>query len=566
MSQLYTLIWLRWVTFRNSLRSKKAVAGHLASALSMSAMLVLAILVAMGLGIAAYTMSSAHHELHSQIGLAVDREASIITLDAALFMMFAFIYMVWATLPLTLGTAGQFDPSRLLIYPIGLSKLFAFDFLSELTSMSSIFAVPAVFAVGLGVGLARGKVVAALLITLAASFVGLSLAKWLALTIGSLARKRKTRGEMILALVGAVVGLLGAFMGQLIPVAVHHVRTVRALRWTPPGAAAAALTQGLSAGGFSLYATSLLVLLAYGVLLVFGSYWLARRSALGKGGGKRRLATDKARRETGGYSGWELPLLPAELTAIIEKELRYAVRNAQLRVMAVMPLLLIGLRWLNAGRAGGQHEMPSGAANFLRGFQYYGEGLIATVGVLYVFAILSGLMCNQFSLEEGGMRTLMLAPIERRLILIGKNMAVTFVAALFGTGLLLVNQLVFADLTARGLLFVVFSFILFAALFNPVGNWFSMRFPKRMKFGKNMNVSGVAGLLLLPLLILLASFPLAAVLVGYLSRSLAIEYATLALLSGLALAGYALVITKQGRTLERQQFNILQVVNERSDS
>ena len=36
-----------------------------------------------------------------------------------------------------------------------------------------------------------------------------------------------------------------------------------------------------------------------------------------------------------------------------------------------------------------------------------------------------------------------------------------------------------------------------------IGNWLSIRFPKRMKFGKRLNVSGVVGLLIIPLIILL---------------------------------------------------------------
>ena len=128
---------------------------------------------------------------------------------------------------------------------------------------------------------------------------------------------------------------------------------------------------------------------------------------------------------------------------------------------------------------------------------------MATGGVLYVFLILAGLSCNLFAFEEGGMRTLILSPVDRRKILLGKNIAVAVVALVFSISLLILNAIVFRDLTAGDLLFIVLSFVIFAAISSMIGNWLSIRFPKRMRFGKRMNVSGVAGLLLIPMIIVL---------------------------------------------------------------
>ena len=72
---------------------------------------------------------------------------------------------------------------------------------------------------------------------------------------------------------------------------------------------------------------------------------------------------------------------------------------------------------------------------------------MATGGVLYVFLILTGLSCNRFAYEEGGMRTLILSPVDRRKILLGKNIALAVVAFVFSTFLLILNTIVFQDLT-----------------------------------------------------------------------------------------------------------------------
>jgi hypothetical protein len=190
---------------------------------------------------------------------------------------------------------------------------------------------------------------------------------------------------------------------------------------------------------------------------------------------------------------------------------------------------------------------------------------MATAGVLYVFLILAGLFCNEFAFEEGGMRTLILSPIERRKILIGKNIAITALALAFATVLLIINGLVFRDLTVPALIFVGLSFIAFAAIMSVVGNWFSIRFPKRMQFGKRLNVSGVAGLLLIPILVLLAVPPLVATAAGYFTHSMLVEYATLASFAALSVGFYLLVSKTQGRSLERLEIQILDAVREPTD-
>jgi len=179
--------------------------------------------------------------------------------------------------------------------------------------------------------------------------------------------------------------------------------------------------------------------------------------------------------------------------------------------------------------------------------------------------ILTGITCNQFAFEEGGMRSLILSPVQRRKILIGKNIVMTIVALIFASALLIVNELVFRDLTPQGLAFVVLCFLTFAAMMALIGNWLSIGYPKRMKFGKRLNVSGMVGLLLIPMFILLALPPLAATATGYLLGSLLIRYVTLALFAGIAVCAYLLLINAQGQSLERHEVEILEAVREPTD-
>lgn len=541
------------------MRSRKATINQAASILGTLAALAFSLTVALGLGIAAYVISTRTGMAHIQHASAAARRASDVPPPSfILFIIFAFLYMLWATLPLSIGGGSQFDPGRLLMYPISLKKLFALDLLSELTSLSSVFAIPAIVAIALGAGLATGSIGKTLLAAALAILVGLALAKWLATAIGALTKKRRTRGETVLALVGAIAGLSGAFMGQLWPIIIRHSEWFQSLRWTPPGAAAVAMSEGLTEASAGSYAIALLVLLAYSLLLIYATYWVAQRAVLGKGERQgRTIARESV--VNGNYAGWQFPLVSSDLSAVIEKEARYALRNAQLRMIALMPLILLAIRFMNTRRLGRTAFSSDSvhAADFL----YYGRGLIASGGVLYVFLILAGIACNSFAFDGGGLRTLILSPLDRRKVLIGKNLVIVLVCLLFSSALLVINQLVFGDVELTILLFVLLSFIIFAVTMSVVGNWFSVRFPKRMKFGKRLNVSGVAGLLLLPMMFLMAAPPLVATIIGYLSRSLLLEYVTLGLFALCALLVYFPVVRMQGRSLERHERDVLEAVS-----
>jgi hypothetical protein len=553
MAQLFALIWLKWRLFRNAMRSRKALVNRFARTLSILIVSGIALLSALGLGVIAYTYTLREAQ-------PTRFEGPEMAADFFFFMLFALIYLAWALVPLSMGGGSQFDPGYLLLYPISLRKLFVIDLLSELTSTSSIYAVPIVLAIAIGAGLGSGNLLLALAVGVSAVAVGVALAKWLAVSLGALMRKRRTRGETVLALLGAVVGLAGAFMGQLAETIMRHGASLRALRWTPPGAIALALTNGLRQDGVQDYLFALATLLAYIAVFVFLTYWIARRAALGAGGARRATARAQAKKELEGYAGWQLPVLGPGLSAVVEKELKYAARNAQLRMMALMPLILIAIRM--AQNSSFARKGSSASSTSQSGFlAVYGEGLAAAGGLLYVFLLLSSLGFNLFAYEGAGMRALVLSPLERRTLLLGKNLVLTLLALLLAALLFIANQLVFRDLSLQSLLFAAFCFPLFAATFALIGNWFSLRFPKRLRFGKKMNATGVAGLLLIPVMIGMALPPLFAVAAGYLAQSLAVKYATLLGLAAASVALYFWLIGAQGRALEEREIGILEAVS-----
>jgi hypothetical protein len=561
MSQLATLLWLKWSLFRNSLRSSKAVVNRIASLLGILLALIFSLGVAFGLCVAAYALTSP--EVGFQKAFEAQRLRGAATMPSAEFIFFSIFglaYLLWSTIPLSVGTSRTFDPGNLLLYPISLRKLFAVDFISEIASFQSVFAIPAMIAVGIGAGLGTGHLIPAVLLSLAAVLFGISLSKWISVSVGSLLRKKRTRGETLLALIGVVVGLGGGLFGQIAPVVFRHADSIVWLRWTPPGAIAYGFTHGLKGNYWFGYTVALLAMLAYAAVLIAITYRLSSRVVSGSVGKHReRPKSETVEHEL--YDGWNFPLLSPALTAVVEKELRYLMRNAQIRMMTLTPLILIAMRFVNRRSVG-----SFGSGDAKGGFFKYGEGLLVAAGLLYVFLVLAGIFCNSFAFERGGMRTLVLSPIPRKTVLVGKNIAVSILALIFAAGLLVVNELVFRDLTANALLFAALSFLTFLSLMLVMGNSFSLRFPKRMRFGKRLNVSGVVGLLLIPMIFLLALPPLAATAAGYVAQSLPVEYATLGILMALSVGLYLLLIGHQGETLQRRELEILEAVNEPGNS
>src|SRR5690348_6788291 len=202
MSQLGTLIWLKWRLLRNSLRSSKAVVSRVASILGMVIALTFALILALVLGFIAYTLTQPEG-----LGSAIHRTSARdmptgLSNEFIFFSIFGVIYLMWATVPLSLGGGKQFDAGKLLMYPITLRKLFLVDFISEFTTLHSVIAVPAIIAIAVGAGLATGNLMVNLIAAVPITLFGVSLSKWLGTTLGSLQRRKRARGETVVALIG----------------------------------------------------------------------------------------------------------------------------------------------------------------------------------------------------------------------------------------------------------------------------------------------------------------------------------------------------------------------------
>jgi ABC-2 type transport system permease protein len=303
---------------------------------------------------------------------------------------------------------------------------------------------------------------------------------------------------------------------------------------------------------------SLLTLGLYTLVCLLLAYRVARRTALGLSGPQsarksvRRAGTANAAESSGArtYAGWLLPFASPQLSAIVEKELRYAVRNAQLRVVALMAVgLTVAFRLAQSAEGRGLGTLSPQA-----------EGAGSIFVVIYVFMLVSPLSTNLFGYEGAGMRALILSPVPRRLILFGKNLALLAASLLLAIMAVLVGVLISRELSTGALLFAGLAFCVYAPLFALFGNILSLRWPKRMEFGKQMNRSGVAGLLLLPFVLAMLGPPAAAIWAAHYFGVGSLRYVILGAFAAASLLLYWPILSRQGRALGRLELDILEAV------
>ncbi|MFN2480803.1 MAG: hypothetical protein ABR554_04890 [Pyrinomonadaceae bacterium] len=552
-SQLGALAWLKWRLFRNAMRSRRAALNSAASVAGTLAALSLSLVFSLGIGFAAYALLDDAAPAHA-VAPGTEAVESLLLL----FGLLGMIFVMWAIVPVGMGGGSRFDPAPLLLYPVSLRKLFLIDLASELASLSSIFAVPALLATGIAAGLASGNYARALAASALAAAFGLSLSKLFSTTVAALMRARRGRGETLLALVGVVFAFSGVLIQQGVRLAAGAKSFPAALRWTPPGALVTALTAGSHAGGGLTYALSLATLALYALAATWLTYRVAVRALNASGGGRSRAAL-AAQARTPVKAGWRLPLASRALSTVFEKELRYALRNAQLRAMILMPVVMtVALRLGISPHHGGFGGSVPSVAPYL-------EGARAALGVMYAFMVTSALTANCFGYDGAGMRAFVLAPVPRRAILLGKNLAMLCVVAASALLVTAANQLIYGDLGARALLFAALAFLFDAGLLFASGNYFSVRFPQRMRFGKRTKSSGAAGLLMIPVFVAIVAVPALSILTGWLAGSVVAEYVILAVFATISVSAYVLLLDAQARELERRELDILGVVAARDE-
>ena len=276
--------------------------------------------------------------------------------------------------------------------------------------------------------------------------------------------------------------------------------------------------------------------------------------------GARRVARspEPRRRSAGRSSRWRLPARLEPSAAVAAASFRILLRRPELKLTLLVTLMLLVV-------FGGMSRLRSAAIGD------YGGALRAMVGAAFMLLMsVLYLMTNQFAFDRTGFRALMLAPLPRRDILLGKNLAVLpFAVALMLLAVGFCHWL--APLRPDHLAAVclnVFGIYLLNCLF---GNALSIGLPVVVKPGTAMPGPGqtlrlllrflLTTLSLLPLSLLLLPLGLEYLLqLGGRADVFPAFFVFTLLQTALLLWLYWIVLDRQGEWLLRREQRILDVV------
>ncbi len=577
--QIKTILWLRWRLSRNQLRR----AGALGTVLSVL-MLVGAGLLGAG-GFVGGLMAGAL-AFKSAPPMAI-----LFTWDGLTF----FFLLFWMIgLMAELQRSESIDLQRLMHLPVSLRPVFFFNYLASHLAVSVVLLVPAMVGLALGLAFARGPMML-LLLPLALSMVFMitawtyCLRGWLA---ALMTNPRKRRAViMIVTLVFIVAAQAPNFYFQIIR---------RDLTKNPPPGATAEERKQFRQSRQERNQRALETFIAAQKYvppfwLPVGAQSLAEGSALpallgfagcaGLGAlGLRRAYRGTIRFYHGGPVG-KPAASPSAPAATVTQAKAPPVRNRPLLVERRLPLVpeeaaAVGVATFRSCLRAPEVKMAWGSTFIIMLFagamvlvNTRGEmpeqvrPLAATAAVAVTMFTLLQFMGNHFGFDRAGFRALVLSPMDRRWILLGKNLAnvpPAFCAGMTFLGVAAWRAGLGPDLILAGVLQWIAMFVLMSAL----GNMLSILVPYRIQAGSmkptklpaKATLLLFAGHLLFPVFMIPAAVPAVAEMIWQFTGGA--KWVPVSLILSVVLAAAAVLIywrslAPLGRYLQRREMAML---------
>jgi ABC-2 type transport system permease protein len=477
--QIKTVLWLRWRLICNQARRGRGVGIVISMLIGVAAG---------GFGVASF----AGGFLGGFLGLSAASPAAIWLTWFIVTIVFLFFWFIG--LVIELQRSETIDLQKLMHLPVALGPLFVINFLVSHFTLSIIIAVPAMLGLGLGLALGRSFEMA-LVIPLAAGMIFM-ISGWTYCFRGWLAQlmtNPRRRRTVIMCLTFSIIllgqgpniyfNIFNRFDRHRGPMAVNlqrqYLDNILAVQpcipplWLPWGARA------LAQGRFTPALLGTLGCFAIGALGLRRAYRGTIRFYHGKIGGhapaKIDIPGDKtiARPKPDGRVDLlerRLPYIPEQAGALALATFRSLLRAPEVKmawgVAFIVPVILsatVLFRWVPL--------MPADVKPFA-----------ATGAAAFSMLMLIQFLCNQFGFDRDGFRALMLSPADRRLILLGKNLACLPLAVLPGLLMLAILSVPLRLpplIVAATLLQLVTLFL----IVGTAGNFISIMVPQRIAPG-----------------------------------------------------------------------------------
>jgi ABC-2 type transport system permease protein len=467
--QIRLVALLRWMLFKNSLRSVK---GRLEAVSTVFLWVMMSGIVFGGsifFGIAAYFLVAEGHW-------------------SRLAVLMWIVFLFWQIYPIFAASVGaQFDFSNLLRFPIRFASFVALSLIYGLFDPGAVASLAWLFCMWIGLIFARPMMFGwGLLVLLTFAAMNLFFARMLLAWIEKWLARRRTREILGLIFVLMIICV------QLIGPAIQHFRNqhthfqgawILALlpvaNALPPGLAGQALQLGL-ASSFVRAAESLFFLLVYAAAFFFlfrlrlaAQYRGENLSETSAGSApavrKARPAAPSGRIAT---AFGEIPGLSRPVAAIFEKEVRYAMRSGIMLLNLFIPLLVIVAIGVAPHRARAGND-----------FFRHAPQMIFPVGIAYAILIQTNWVFNCFAFEGTGIQILLLAPVRFRDVILGKNLFLGLMSLIEALMVWAVVSILLGPPPTL-ILAATFAGWLYGSLANfALGNVLSVCYPRRLEFG-----------------------------------------------------------------------------------
>jgi len=555
-AQWQTILWLRWRLTCNQWSRRGALSAAVGAALAYL------------LGFAAFVASLAGFLVGGKV-LAGLRSPDSLTM--AWDVIISLFLLVWMVGLLTeLQRSESVDLAKLLHLPISLRGIFFLNYLASWFTPSLIVALPAFLGLSLGLAAGRGAIMFWLLPVLLAFFALVTSATYLLKGwLVSLMLNERRRRLVIVVLTLLLVGLsqlpnLYIQARNSDRLAGHHPAFALP-RWAMEGQSCVPLfwpavaARGLfsadprpaalaSGGGFGLAA--LFLALGYRATLRF--YRHPGGSAISSPAPPRAPSQSPSR-----FLERTLPGFSDETSAIALAIFVSYRRAPEIKMVLFSQGLMALVFAFVFFRHGSSHAAP--------GADFKGSAI-----VMFLLMGSAQFLFNQFGFDRHGFRAYVLSPVERRRLLLAKNLACfPFVV---GAGFLLLAAAAALRILSPSVFLAGFlTFLAGYLAFTTLGNWLSIISPFRVAPGslkptKSPTVNWLVIIFAFLLLPVAAAIVFLPPLAALLCRSLLwlpgwpVQIIVSVLLLAASAAIYSALLPPLGRLLERRERAILDAV------
>jgi hypothetical protein len=525
--QLGAVANLRWRLVLNSLRSVRGKLNLVSHIIGGMLVLGAALAGALAIGGASWELTSTGK-------------------PQLLAVFFWGIFLFWQVFPVMATAFTQnVDTSAFLRFPLAYRTYFLVRLVTGTLDIATTLALFWCLGLLIGISAAAPRLaVWAAIVVLAFILFNVLLARMTFAWIEHWLSRRRSREIIGLAFFVLIIGV--QFIGPAIDYYTHKpptqrlrylARLVPVERALPPGLCAEMLT-GAARGNPQQAAGAFLLLLGYAGAALGWLHVRLRQQYRGENPEGNAAAKNQGTPVPAMRRGWKLPFVPAPVSAVFEKELRYFSRSGPMLFTLIIPLVVVLL-------------VMSGKKGLLAHQSEY----FFPVGAAYSLLVLTNIVYNSFGGDGGGVQSFLMSPVSFWQIVFAKNLAHFAVLVAEVLILLLGVSLIYQP---PPLVFLVFTlcWYLFAAPLNfGVGDLLSLYSPKKIDyavFGRQ-RPSQITVLASLGVQILMMGTGALAMLLGYYYKNYWLGAVALAPLGILSVSGYVILLRRIDRIVMRRR-------------